>query len=90
MPSAILLVSTAIGTEKAALRSLKKHEYVQEAYAVQSAYDIIVKVKAETFDKLSAAISKIKNLHKPQSVVTMLIVEDSTAQFIEKKNIGEK
>ncbi len=79
MPSAIILLSTAAGTEKAILRSLRKHECVQEAYAVQSAYDIIVKVKAETFDKLAAFISKIKEFsQKPLSVVTMLVVEGSS------------
>ncbi len=76
MPSAIILLSTAAGTEQAVLRSLKRHVCVQEAYAVQSAYDIIVKVKAETFDRLSTIISKIKKLsQKPLSIVTMLIVE---------------
>ena len=45
---------------------------------MQSAYDIIVKVKAETFDKLTSIISKIKRFsHKPQSIVTMVVVEGS-------------
>lgn len=79
MPSAIILLSTVSGTEKAVLNSLRKHECVQEAYAVQSAYDIIVKVKAETFDKLTAVISKIKRFSiNPLSIVTILIVEGST------------
>ena len=79
MPSAIILLSTASGTEKAVLKSLRQHECVQEAYVVRSAYDIIVKVKAETFDKLTAVISKIKRFSiNPLSIVTMLIVEAST------------
>lgn len=79
MPSAIILLSTVSGTEKAVLNSLRKHECVQEAYTVQSAYDIIVKVKAETFDKLTAVISKIKRFSiNPLSIVTILIVEGST------------
>lgn len=79
LPSAIILLSTATGTEKAVLKSLRMHECVQEAYLVQSAYDIIVKVKAETFDKLTAIISKIKRFsHTPLSIVTMVVVEGST------------
>jgi DNA-binding Lrp family transcriptional regulator len=80
LPSAIILLSTASGTEKAVLQSLRTHECVQEAYVVvQSAYDIIVKVKAETFDKLTSVISKIKCFsQRPQSIVTMLIVEGQT------------
>jgi intracellular sulfur oxidation DsrE/DsrF family protein len=46
---------------------------------VQSAYDIVVKVKAETFDKLATIIQKIKVLlPKPQSIVTMVVVEGQT------------
>ncbi len=80
MPSAIILLSTASGTEKTVLRSLRMHECVQEAYVVASAYDIIVKVKAETFDKLTAVIAKIKRFsYNPLNIVTMLIVEGSIA-----------
>lgn len=79
MPSAIILLSTIDGTENAILRRLRMLECVTEAYAVQSAYDIIVKVTAETFDKLSTVISNIKSFsHNPLSIVTMLVVEAST------------
>jgi DNA-binding Lrp family transcriptional regulator len=79
LPSAILLLSTATGTEKATLTLLKMMECVQEAYVVQSAYDIIVKVKAETFDKLSTTISKIKRFsHNPLGIITMVVIEGSS------------
>ncbi len=52
------------------------HECVLEAHLVQSAYDIVVKVKADTFDRLAAIIRKIKLLlPKPQSIITMVVVE---------------
>lgn len=76
LPSAILLISTTSGTEKAILALLKMMECVQEAYVVQSVYDIIVKVKAETFDTLATTISKIKQFsHNPLGIVTMVVVE---------------
>ena len=76
MPSAILLISTSSGKEKAILTHLKMQEYVQEAYIVQSVYDIIVKVKAETFETLATTISKIKQFsHNPLGIVTMVVVE---------------
>ncbi|NLF89019.1 hypothetical protein GX563_09385 [Candidatus Bathyarchaeota archaeon] len=78
MPSAIVLLSTASGTEKSVLNHLRAHEGIQEAYMVQSAFDIIVTVKAETFEKLTSIISKIKLYAlNPLSIVTMLIVEGS-------------
>ena len=79
MPSAILLLSTASGTEKSVLAWLRTHECVQEAHFVQSAYDIVVKVKADTFGRLAATIQKIKVLlPKPQSIITMVVVEGQT------------
>lgn len=78
MPSAIVLLSIASGTEKDVLKHLRAHEGIAEAYIVQNAYDIIVKVKAETFEKLSMVISKIKAFSQnPLGNVTMLIVEGS-------------
>jgi AsnC family. len=80
LPSAIILLSIASGTEKAVLKRLRTYEGIAEAYMVQSAYDIIVKVKAETFEKLCSIISKIKAFSQnPLGNVTMLIVEASAS-----------
>ena len=80
MPSAIILLNTAIGMEKDVLKRLKNHECVVEAFAVQSVYDIVAKVKAESFDKLKEIISGIqRSLPKTYSIVTMLIVDTPIA-----------
>jgi hypothetical protein len=80
LPSAIVLLSLASGTEKAVLKRLRTYEGITEAYLVQSAYDIIVRVKAETFEKLSLIVSKIKVFSQnPLGNVTMLIVESSAS-----------
>ena len=80
MPSAIVLLSIASGTEKSVLKCLRTHEGVIEAYIVQNAYDIVVKAKAETFEKLGQVISKIKAFSQnPLGNVTMLIVEGSAS-----------
>ena len=74
MPSAFVLVST-LDIENDVLKTLKSDESV-EVFAVQSVYDIVVKVKAETFDKLKEIIVRIrKSVPKPHSVLTMLVVE---------------
>ena len=78
MPSAILLLSIASGTEKAVLKRLRALEGIAEAYIVQNAFDMIVRVKAETFEKLGSIISKVKEFSQnPLGNVTMLIVEGS-------------
>ena len=75
MPSAFVLVST-LDMENDVLKNLKGYESVEEVFAVQSVYDIVVKVKAETFDKLKEIIARIKkSVPKPHSVLTMLVVE---------------
>ncbi len=75
MPSAFVLVST-LGAENDVLKTLKSDQSVEEVFAVQSVYDFVVKVKAETFDKLKEIITRIrKSEPKPNSVITMLVVE---------------
>ena len=75
MPSAFVLVST-LGAENDVLKNLKSDESVVEVFAVQSVYDFVVKVTAETFDKLKEVIARIrKSVPKPHSVLTMLVVE---------------
>lgn len=77
MPSAIILLNTATGMENDILKQLRSYESVEEAFAVQSVYDIVVKVKAESFDKLQEFINKLKRtMPKTQNIDTMLIVED--------------
>ncbi len=78
MPSAIILLNTDVGTEKDVLKHLRSHECVEEAYAVHSVYDIVAKVKAESFGKLQEIIVGIKrSLPKTHSVITMLIVDSA-------------
>ncbi len=75
MPSAFVLVSTS-SAENDVLKTLKSDESVEEVFAVQSVYDIVVKVKAETFDKLKEVIARIKkSVPKPHCVLTMLVVD---------------
>ncbi len=64
-----------------AMNTLDKNnaEGVLEAFSVHGAYDIIVKVKADTFSNLKDIIARIKrNLPKMQNMETILIVEPST------------
>ena len=73
--------------EQNVLRSLKSNQGVQEAFWVNGAYDIVVKVKAETFDILRDTLARIKkSLPKMQSMVTMLIIERSAISEQPEKN----
>ncbi len=80
MPSAIILVNTPIGMEKDVLESFGGNEDIEEAIAVHGVYDIIVKVKAKTFEKVREVVDRIKRSypHGILSMVTMWIVENPT------------
>ncbi len=65
-----------MNVEKYILKSLKLKKGVQEVFSVQGVYDIVVKIKTETFDTLKDCIARIKeSLPKIQDMAIMLIVE---------------
>lgn len=76
MPSAIILVNTSAGLERQFVKSLRCQIGVEEVFSVQGVYDVVVKVKADTFDMLKDCIAKIKkSLPKIQNITTMLVIE---------------
>ncbi len=76
MPQAIVLINTDLGAEEEVLQQIVNIEGVREAYMVYGLYDIIVKIEAETQEKLKDIItSRIRKLPKVRSTLTMIIVE---------------
>ena len=74
---AFVLVSVQIGSEREVLEALRKVEGVEEAYVVYGAYDIVVKVKAESMDELREIVTyKIRRLDKVRSTQTMMVYEE--------------
>lgn len=78
LPSAIILVCTSNEMETPTLKHLRNSKGVLEVFRVDGAFDIVIKVKTDTFDLLRECINKIKNsLPKMQNIVTMLVIEHS-------------
>ena len=76
MPIAFVLINAEIGSEGEVLRELKKIEGVEEAYSVYGVYDVIVKVKADSMDKLKDVVTwRIRRLEKVRSTLTMIVIE---------------
>jgi DNA-binding Lrp family transcriptional regulator len=78
MISALVLVNTDLDSQEKVKESLKQIEGVEEAHALYGVYDLIVKIKANSIDKLK----EINKLHIKQvagvtSLLTLMIVEDS-------------
>lgn len=60
------------------LAQLRKIEGISEAYKVSGIYNILVKVEAETMDKVAKVVNyKLKNLKNIQSTLTMVATKNN-------------
>jgi len=76
MPKALVLMNAELGHETTLVNELKKTPNVTEVYAVYGVYDVIVKVEAESMEKLREAIAtKLRRIGGIKSTLTMIIVE---------------
>jgi DNA-binding Lrp family transcriptional regulator len=74
--SAVLLLNTELGTESQVLSNLKKLDGVQEAHALNSVYDLMVKVNACSMERLKDTIAfSIRRLYGVNTLLTLTIVE---------------
>lgn len=73
---AYVLINTEMGSEIEVLATIKKIKKVIEAYAVYAVYDLIIKIEAETMDKLKETMTlNIRWLNKVRSALTMITIE---------------
>jgi len=77
MPRAYVLINVESGGEDEVLIALEKINYVEESYFSYGVYDIIIKVKAESMQKLKEMVtSKIRSLNQVRSTLTLIIMKD--------------
>ena len=77
MISAVVLVNTNIGEETQVLKNIKNVEGVEEAHALWGIYDLMVKIKAQTVDRLKEIIKlRLQKLTGVSNVLTLMIVEN--------------
>jgi len=70
-----MLINVEVGTEKKVLEALSEISEVQEVYLVYGAYDIIVKIEADTIPVLRDTIAfGIRHLNEVRSTMTMIVV----------------
>jgi len=76
MPMAFVLINADLGAEEELIKELKSTENVKEVYTVYGVYDIIVKVEADTMEKVKDTITwKIRRMDKVRSTLTMIVIE---------------
>jgi DNA-binding Lrp family transcriptional regulator len=76
MPTAYVLINCDLGSEEEILKELRKLPEVIEVSGVYGVYDIILKIKSETMDKLRETITwHVRRIDKVRSTLTMIVIE---------------
>jgi DNA-binding Lrp family transcriptional regulator len=77
MISAVVLVNTDLGAEAKVIENIKLVNGVEEAHALYGIYDLLIKIKAISIDKLKETIKlNIRPIAGVTSSLTLMIVED--------------
>jgi DNA-binding Lrp family transcriptional regulator len=72
------MISAETGKENEVLNELKKIEHVKEACLTYGAYDIVVKVEADSREKLEEVITgKVRRISSVRSTLTMMVIEEA-------------
>ncbi|MFQ5940287.1 MAG: Lrp/AsnC ligand binding domain-containing protein [Nitrososphaerales archaeon] len=76
MPTAYVLINCDLGSEEEIIKEIQKLPGVVEVSGVYGVYDIIVKLQADSMDKLRETITwKVRRIDKVRSTLTMIVIE---------------
>jgi len=76
MPTAYVLINCDLGSEEEIIKELKKLPDILEVNGVYGVYDIILKIKSDTMDKLREIITwHVRRINKVRSTLTMIVIE---------------
>jgi DNA-binding Lrp family transcriptional regulator len=76
MPTAYVLINCDLGSEDDIIKELKKLPEVVEVSGVFGVYDIIVRIRSESMDKLREVVTwNVRRIDKVRSTLTMMVIE---------------
>ena len=76
MPTAYVLINCDLGSESDIIKELKKLPEVVEVSGVFGVYDIIVRIRSESMDKLREVVTwNVRRIDKVRSTLTMMVIE---------------
>lgn len=76
MPEALVCINTNLNSAEEVFRELRACPEVQEAFRVHGVYDIVARVKGDSFEDLINIVnSRIRRLSQVQTILSMLIIE---------------
>jgi DNA-binding Lrp family transcriptional regulator len=74
--SAYVLIDCEQGFEEETIKELKQLPEIVEVYQTLGAYDLIAKVSADTFDKLTEIITwRIRRIDRIRSTITLIAID---------------
>ena len=77
MPTAYVLISCELGSEKAIVDELKSIEGVKEVQPTYGIYDVIAKVEVQDEHKLREVITfKIRKMNQVRATITLLKIKE--------------
>ncbi len=75
MSMAYTLINSETGYEAEVMKELKNIPGVQEVYQLYGVYDIIIKIEAESMEKLKEIVSlRVRGLNNVRSSLTLICV----------------
>ncbi len=76
MPTAYVLINCDLGSEDDIIKELKKLPEVVEVSGVFGVYDIIVRIRSDSMDKLREVVTwNVRRIDKVRSTLTMMVIE---------------
>ena len=76
MPTAYVLINCDLGSEDDIIKELKKLPEVFEVSGVFGVYDIIVRIRSDSMDKLREVVTwNVRRIDKVRSTLTMMVIE---------------
>ena len=76
MPTAYVLINCDLGSEDDIIKELKKLPEVVEVSGVFGVYDIIVRIRSDSMDKLREVVTwHVRRIDKVRSTLTMMVIE---------------
>ena len=77
MPKAFVLINVESGSEDDILGEIKKIDGVEEAYYSYGVYDILIKVAADSMEKLREVVTgKVRTIGRVRSTLTLIMMEE--------------
>ena len=81
MIRAFMFLNVEPGSEANVLKHLKTLEAVEEAYVSYGVYDIIIRVRAETAEKMKDVVTRqVRSINQVSSTLTLMMVEEQTSR----------